>query len=107
MRGRRLPPKKLNLAAIKQVKTRGMSNHAAAVKARNVAVTHRAILLWDTMIGKKVVMAATGAVLVAFVIAHMLGNLKAFSGAREINAYSRFLREAARRSLAMDNCCGS
>jgi len=38
-------------------------------------------------------MAGTGAVLVLFVIGHMLGNLKIFSGPEEINAYSRFLRE--------------
>jgi succinate dehydrogenase / fumarate reductase cytochrome b subunit len=38
-------------------------------------------------------MAVSGAVLILFVIAHMVGNLKIFSGAEEINAYSRFLRE--------------
>jgi hypothetical protein len=36
--------------------------------------------LWGTMVGKKVVMAATGVVLIGFVIAHMLGNLKIFLG---------------------------
>ena len=40
-------------------------------------------------------MAVTGVVLIGFVIAHMLGNLKIFSGPDEINAYSRFLREVA------------
>jgi hypothetical protein len=30
---------------------------------------------WTTVIGKKMVMAATGTVLVSFVIGHMLGNL--------------------------------
>jgi len=38
-------------------------------------------------------MAVTGVILVAFVIVHMIGNLKIFSGTEEINAYSRFLRE--------------
>jgi succinate dehydrogenase / fumarate reductase cytochrome b subunit len=47
------------------------------------------------MIGKKVVMAVTGAVLVLFVLAHMAGNLKIFEGEESINAYSRFLREVA------------
>jgi succinate dehydrogenase / fumarate reductase, cytochrome b subunit len=32
-------------------------------------------------------------VLLGFVIAHMLGNLKIFAGPNEINAYSRFPRE--------------
>jgi succinate dehydrogenase / fumarate reductase cytochrome b subunit len=45
-------------------------------------------------------MGVTGAVLVLFVIAHMLGNLKAFSGPEEINAYSRFLREVGQPELA-------
>ena len=54
---------------------------------------NRLLALWDSVIGKKVVMAVTGAVLVLFVVGHMLGNLKIFSGPEEINAYSRFLRE--------------
>jgi succinate dehydrogenase / fumarate reductase cytochrome b subunit len=44
------------------------------------------------MVGKKVVMAVTGLVLVGFVIAHMLGNLKIFLGAEAIDAYAAFLR---------------
>jgi succinate dehydrogenase / fumarate reductase cytochrome b subunit len=44
------------------------------------------------MIGKKVVMAVTGFVLVGFVIGHMLGNLKIFLGADAINSYGLFLR---------------
>ena len=68
-----------------------------AVHLRGVAtrtpVSHRAIALWNTMIGKKVVMAITGIALIGFVIGHMLGNLKIFAGPDEINAYSRFLRE--------------
>ena len=36
-------------------------------------------------------MAATGLVLVAFVIVHMLGNLTLFQGAEHINAYSHLL----------------
>jgi succinate dehydrogenase cytochrome b subunit len=54
---------------------------------------NRLMALWASVIGKKVVMAVTGAVLILFVIAHMAGNLKIFSGREEINAYSRFLRE--------------
>jgi succinate dehydrogenase / fumarate reductase, cytochrome b subunit len=51
-----------------------------------------AVVLWDTMVGKKVVMAVTGIVLVGFVIAHMLGNLKIFLGAQAIDTYAGFLR---------------
>jgi len=48
--------------------------------------------LWGTMVGKKVVMAATGVVLIGFVIAHMLGNLKIFLGPVAIDTYAVFLR---------------
>ena len=57
------------------------------------AAPNRLLALWSGVIGKKVVMALTGAVLILFVIMHMVGNLKIFSGPVEINAYSRFLRE--------------
>jgi len=66
-----------------------MTETAAATKA----APNRLLALWHSVIGKKIVMAVTGAVLVLFVLGHMLGNLKIFSGPEEINAYSRFLRE--------------
>ncbi|HSH77516.1 MAG TPA: succinate dehydrogenase cytochrome b subunit [Herpetosiphonaceae bacterium] len=49
--------------------------------------------LYRSSIGKKVVMALTGFVLVGFVIAHMVGNLKAFQGPEKLNAYGVFLRD--------------
>ena len=66
---------------------------------RRVAVSHREVAFWNTMIGKKVVMAITGIALIGFVIGHMLGNLKIFTGAETINAYSRFLREVGMPEL--------
>src|ERR1700745_3779656 len=59
---------------------------------RRVWSSNPAVVLWGTMVGKKVVMAVTGLVLVGFVIAHMLGNLKIFLGAGAIDAYAVFLR---------------
>ncbi len=61
--------------------------------ADSKAAPNRLLALWSSVIGKKVVMAVTGAVLILFVLSHMVGNLKIFSGQEEINAYSRFLRE--------------
>jgi succinate dehydrogenase / fumarate reductase cytochrome b subunit len=49
------------------------------------------LTLWQSTIGKKIVMAVTGLIMVAFVIGHVLGNLLAFAGADRINAYSAFL----------------
>ncbi|SDG90608.1 succinate dehydrogenase / fumarate reductase cytochrome b subunit [Sinosporangium album] len=44
--------------------------------------------------GKKAVMAVTGAIMVLFLIGHVLGNLKVFSGAQSFNDYAEFLRTA-------------
>lgn len=52
-----------------------------------------ALTLYRTSIGKKVVMALTGLILVGFVVAHMVGNLKIFLGAEAINVYAGFLRD--------------
>jgi succinate dehydrogenase / fumarate reductase cytochrome b subunit len=59
---------------------------------RRVWSSNPAVVLWSTMVGKKIVMAVTGVVLVGFVLAHMLGNLKIFLGAEAIDAYAVFLR---------------
>jgi succinate dehydrogenase / fumarate reductase, cytochrome b subunit len=47
---------------------------------------------WDSTIGKKIVMAVSGALLLAFVFAHMVGNLKTFLGADDLNHYAHWLR---------------
>ncbi|WP_268240654.1 succinate dehydrogenase cytochrome b subunit [Micromonospora sonchi] len=44
-------------------------------------------------VGLKAVMAVTGILLVLFLIAHMLGNLKIFTGAVSFNHYAEWLRE--------------
>ena len=53
---------------------------------------NRAVRFYKTAIGKKVVMAVTGLIGVGFVIGHMSGNLLAFAGPDEINAYAHFLK---------------
>jgi succinate dehydrogenase / fumarate reductase cytochrome b subunit len=47
---------------------------------------------WRSGIGKKWAMAVTGIVLLSYVLAHMLGNLKVFLGRHEINTYADWLR---------------
>jgi succinate dehydrogenase / fumarate reductase cytochrome b subunit len=44
-------------------------------------------------IGRKVVMAVTGAILFGFVLVHMIGNLQVYLGPEAMNAYGVFLRE--------------
>ena len=49
--------------------------------------------LTGSTVGRKVLMAVSGGLLVLFVIGHMIGNLKAFQGAEAFNHYAEFLRE--------------
>jgi succinate dehydrogenase / fumarate reductase cytochrome b subunit len=48
--------------------------------------------MWQSSIGKKAVMAVTGLLMLAFLLIHMLGNLKIFFGATDFNAYAAWLR---------------
>jgi succinate dehydrogenase / fumarate reductase cytochrome b subunit len=52
---------------------------------------NRAPGFWASTVGKKIVMAVTGAILFGFVIAHLLGNLQVFVGPEKLNAYGAFL----------------
>jgi succinate dehydrogenase / fumarate reductase cytochrome b subunit len=52
---------------------------------------NRVLALWQTSVGKKAIMAATGVIMVAYLITHVLANLLVFQGPDQINAYSRFL----------------
>jgi succinate dehydrogenase / fumarate reductase, cytochrome b subunit len=51
----------------------------------------RPVTFWQSTNGKKVVMAVTGAMMFAFVLGHMLGNLQMFEAPEHINAYGHFL----------------
>jgi succinate dehydrogenase / fumarate reductase cytochrome b subunit len=53
--------------------------------------TARAFL--SSSLGKKIVMAVTGAALFGFVVAHLAGNLQVFLGREAMNAYAVGLRE--------------
>jgi succinate dehydrogenase / fumarate reductase cytochrome b subunit len=48
--------------------------------------------LYRSALGKKYVMAITGIVWMAYVFAHMVGNLKMFLGPAEYDTYAEFLR---------------
>jgi succinate dehydrogenase / fumarate reductase cytochrome b subunit len=48
-------------------------------------------LLWDSSVGKKLIMAVTGLIWAAYLITHVLANLLVFQGPAKINAYSAFL----------------
>ncbi len=46
---------------------------------------------WNSSIGKKLIVAVTGIMLVGFLIAHMVGNLLIFQGRESLNDYAEFL----------------
>lgn len=54
----------------------------------------RAVHLHRTTVGKKILMAATGLILFAFVVGHLVGNLKLLQGEQKFDAYSASLRQA-------------
>ncbi len=51
------------------------------------------IRFYQSDVGKKYVMAITGIVGLGFIVFHMLGNLHAFEGARQLNEYAEGLRD--------------
>lgn len=56
-------------------------------------------LLWGSTIGKKAVMAVSGLVMLLFLVAHMLGNLKIFFGPADFNGYAGWLRTIGEPAL--------
>ncbi len=44
-------------------------------------------------IGRKILMAVTGAILIGFVVGHLVGNLQIFSHPDKINGYAQFLHQ--------------
>ena len=49
--------------------------------------------LYGTAVGKKFAMAISGIALMGFVLFHMIGNLKMYLGASDLNEYAEFLKK--------------
>ncbi|MFG2116075.1 succinate dehydrogenase [Streptomyces sp. NPDC048718] len=47
---------------------------------------------WASTLGKKTVMAVSGLIMLGYLVAHVVGNLKIFFGPGEFNAYGHWLR---------------
>ena len=67
--------------------------HSAA--AATVRTAHRGFIsdFCHSSVGRKMIVAVTGVILILFVIGHLLGNLQIFLGPEWINAYSQHLRD--------------
>src|SRR5260370_10174295 len=50
-------------------------------------------VFYRSSVGKKMIVAITGIILILFVIGHLLGNLQIFLGPDWINGYSQHLRD--------------
>ena len=50
-------------------------------------------VFYRSSVGKKIIVAITGVILILFVIGHLLGNLQIFIGPAWINGYSQHLRD--------------
>lgn len=59
---------------------------------RSAREPSRARSVWDSSLGKKTVMAVSGLIMLAYLVVHMLGNLKIFFGSDEFNGYAHWLR---------------
>ncbi|HEX5587235.1 MAG TPA: succinate dehydrogenase cytochrome b subunit [Acidimicrobiia bacterium] len=53
---------------------------------------HFLLRFWRSAVGKKWVMAVSGIILLGYVLAHMVGNLKVFLGEEHLNEYAEWLR---------------
>jgi succinate dehydrogenase / fumarate reductase cytochrome b subunit len=53
---------------------------------------NRLVRLFGASIGRKLVAAATGAMLLAFLFGHLFGNLRIFQGADALNSYAAWLQ---------------
>ena len=49
--------------------------------------------LYRTSVGKKYLMAVTGIIWMGYVLAHMIGNLKMYQGAEQLDGYAEFLKK--------------
>ena len=48
---------------------------------------------FGSSIGRKIIMAVTGVILIGFVVGHLVGNLQIFQDADHLNGYAQFLHQ--------------
>ena len=74
-----------------------MSAAAINPKGPSIVPKGKSIFAWvetylGSSVGQKILVGTTGLLLVGFVLFHMIGNLKMFSGRESINKYAYFLK---------------
>jgi succinate dehydrogenase / fumarate reductase cytochrome b subunit len=63
------------------------------------ALTRSATAYWQSSIGKKLIVAVTGIVMILFLAGHLTGNLLIFAGREAFNDYAQFLHQAGHGAL--------
>ena len=69
-----------------------MATQSVASSANSTIRTHRLVRLFGASIGRKLVAAGTGAMLLGFLFAHLFGNLRVFQGRDALNSYAAWLQ---------------
>src|SRR5690606_724342 len=85
----------------KRAPFRGAERAMQMMERQDVAPVHQKrrrpapwpVEFYRSAVGKKWVMALTGIMLMGYVFVHMVGNLKLYMGAEDINHYGEFLRD--------------
>jgi succinate dehydrogenase cytochrome b subunit len=72
-----------------------MTSEPKSAAAATVRTTPRGFIseFWHSSVGRKMIVAITGVILIIFVVGHLLGNLQIFLGPEWINSYSQHLRD--------------
>jgi succinate dehydrogenase / fumarate reductase cytochrome b subunit len=72
-----------------------MTTEPKSAAAATIRTTPRGFVseFCHSSVGRKMIVAVTGVILIVFVIGHLLGNLQIFLGPEWINAYSQHLRD--------------
>src|SRR3954467_3524201 len=70
-------------------------SQSKSAAAATVRTKHRGFIadFCHSSIGRKMIVAVTGVILILFVIGHLLGNLQIFLGPEWINSYAQHLRD--------------
>jgi succinate dehydrogenase / fumarate reductase cytochrome b subunit len=66
---------------------------AVAIDPKELRKRNFLIEFYRSALGKKYAMAISGLIMMGYVVAHMLGNLKLYAGAESLDGYAEFLRD--------------
>jgi succinate dehydrogenase / fumarate reductase cytochrome b subunit len=81
----------LNCAGGRSIQLGNISKQGTA-SAQATSMMNLPSRIFNSSVGKKYIMAVSGAAMFLFVVGHLLGNLQVFLGPEKLNAYGHFLQ---------------